>query len=90
MVNYTLKIERGTWEIISPNMPKIACADSNDCTLTLSRDEILVRRYRIAKGTKITQQEELSMNMLKKSIGFVPEPKDGVIETLILGEVFPD
>jgi len=90
MVNYSLKIERGTWEIISPNMPKIASANSIDCTLTLSRDEILVRRYRIAIGTRITQHEELSMNMLKKSIGFVPEPKDGVIETIILGELFPE
>ncbi len=80
--------ENGDWEIISPNTPRIIRANSNDCTLTLYRDETLVKRYRIAIGTKITQHEELSMNMLKKSIGFVPDPEDGVIEIEILGDLY--
>jgi len=89
MVDYQMKRENGDWEIISENPPKAIRANSNDCTMTLSRDGILVRRFTFSRGTIVTGFEELSINMEKKSIGFKTDPEDAMYQVEEFGELFP-
>ena len=87
MVDWIMKLENGDWKVISRNNPKVVRANSDDCTITYSRDGILVRRFRFARGTNVTDFEEPSINMVKKSVGLTCDPTDGLVETEILGEL---
>ena len=74
----------GDWEVIT-KMPLSYRANSDNCSVTLTYDERLLRRLKFKRGTIITYTITPAA-FGSHDIGMKWEPKEGLIDTEIHGE----